>query len=161
MKAMKVLSILTIIIGFSQCGSLKFETNPPFEIMSATYQNWSGGQPGVGGTNVKINYTSTSEMVFDSVYFNNKVTKLEFKQANSNKLVVGFFNRIRVKNEIVLDKNPTKELNNPVPNLQKFPFELNENEAVVSYKLNGKIKYFKISNLEKEQVMNFPSPAKQ
>ena len=55
-------------------------------------------------------------------------------------------------NGFVLDKNPIKELHNPLPNFQKFPFKLKKNEAIISYKVDKKIKYFRISDLKKEWI---------
>ena len=156
-----MLSILTIIFGFSQCGSLKFKDNPPFIITSATYVDWVGGQPGIKGTNVKINYTSDTDIKFENVYFQNRITKLQTKKAISGKLVIGYFSTSTRQNEIVLDANPVKELNNPIPETQKFPFDLKENEAVISYRIKGKIKFHKIKSLNKEKFISFPSPAKQ
>lgn len=149
MKTMKILSILTIIFGFSQCGSLKFEKNPPFKIISAVAQNWSGGQPGVRGTNININYSSDINIEFDSVYYLNKVVKLENKKSKENKLVVGFFNRSSINRDLILDLDSKKEINNTVPEVKKFPFDLKDNEAVISYKIGDKIKYYKIVSVKK------------
>ena len=158
---MKVLSILIIVISFSQCGSVNFEKNPPFEITSAVYENWIGGQPGIRGTNVKINYIANTDFEFNSVYFSNKVTKLQTKKAISGKLVIGYFNTSTRQNDIVLDENPTKELNNPVPNLKKFPFALKEDEAVISYIINNKTEYYKLKLVNKEQSISIPRATKQ
>lgn len=161
MKALKFISIFTIIIGFYNCGSVKFVKHPPFEISSAVYESWTGGQPGVQGTNVKINYTTNTFIEFDSIYFQNKVTKLQIKTATSGKLVIGYFNTSTRQNELVLDENPIKEMHNPIPEIKKFPFELNENEAVISYTIKGKLKYYKIKSLKKEKSIPFPSASKQ
>lgn len=157
MKTMNILSILTIIIGFSQCASAKFEENPPFTITSVVYENWSGGQPGIRGTNVKIFYLTNKEVVFDSVYYQGKVTHLQIKTAKNNQLVVGYFNTSSVKNQIILNENPVEEINNPVPNLNNFPFKLNKNEAVISYKFKGKLKYYKVKGLKEEKSARIPS----
>lgn len=149
MKGLKFISIITIIIGFAMCKSLKLEENPPFKIISATYKNWVGGQQGVRGTNVTIKFSSTKTIQFDSIYFDKKVAKLQTKNSNDN-LLMGYFNT-STRRDLILDANPTKELKNTVPAIKKFPFKLNENEAVISYKINGKIKYYKIKSLQREQ----------
>ena len=154
MKVTQILSIFIILFGFSECGSMQFDKNPPFKIISASYQNWNGGQPGVKGTNVKIQFTSTKTIQFDSVYFDNRVAKLETKNSNDN-LLIGYFNTSSIKRDIILDANPTKELKNPVLEIKKFPFDLKENEAVISYKINDEIKYYKINELLKVNSTNF------
>jgi hypothetical protein len=150
MKAMKVFLIGIILIFFFQCGSLKFENDPPFKILTATYQNGYEVPKTFGDTVVNISYTSTKEISFDSIYFNNKIAKLEVASSNSNKRLICFFKTSNFSSEFVLDENPIKELHNPLPNFQKFPFKLKNNEAIISYKVDEKIKYFRISDLKKE-----------
>lgn len=154
MKTIKFLSILTILVSFSQCASVKFDEHPPFEITSAVYENWIGGQPGVSGINVKIHFSSNRVIEFDRIYFRNKVTKLRPRKAKLAKLIIGYFNTSIRQNDLVLDENPTKEMNNPIPELEKFPFKLKQNQAVISYKINEKIKYYKIKSLEKATYKN-------
>ena len=149
MKAMKFFLVGIILTSFFQCGSLKFENNPPFKILTATYQNDYEVSKIFGETVVKISYTSTKEISFDSIYFNNKIAKLEFASFNSNKRLIGILKNSNFNNGFVLDKNPIKELHNPLPNFQKFPFKLKKNEAIISYKVDKKIKYFRISDLKK------------
>jgi hypothetical protein len=149
MKAMKFFLIGIILTSFFQCGSLKFENNPPFKILTVTYQNDYEVSKIFGETVVKISYTSTKEISFDSIYFNNKIAKLEFASFNSNKRLIGILKNSNFNNGFVLDKNPIKELHNPLPNFQKFPFKLKKNEAIISYKVDKKIKYFRISDLKK------------
>ncbi|WP_439130786.1 hypothetical protein [Polaribacter sp.] len=161
MKTLKILSLFIAITNFSQCGSLQFDEKPPFKITNAVYENWTGGQPGVQGTNVKINYTTKEDIDFENVYFRNKVTNLQTKKATSGKLVIGYFKTSTKQNEVAIDNNPTKEINNPVPVIQKFPFKLHENDAIISYRINGKLKYYKIKSLKKEKSISFPSAAKQ
>ena len=150
MKAMKFFLVGIILTSFFQCGSLKFENNPPFKILTATYQNDYEVSKIFGEPVVKISYTSTKEISFDSIYFNNKIAKLEVASFYSNKRLIGILKNSNFNNGFVLDKNPIKELHNPLPNFQKFPFKLKKNEAIISYKVDEKIKYFRISDLKKE-----------
>lgn len=157
---MKTISILIIAITLIQCGSSKFVDNPPFTVNSAFFTEWVGGQPGVSGTNVVVNYTSSEDIKFDSIYFRNRVEKLQDKGMNDQKTIVGYFTN-PVKEDIIIDKNPTKELNNRPPNQKKNPFDLKENEAVISFKEGDKTKYYKISSLEKKEQQYYPSAPKQ
>ncbi len=158
---MKFLSILAIIFGFSQCGSLKLEENPPFKITSAIHTNFSGGQQGVSGMNVKIMYTSNETIEFDSIYFSKRIAKLEVRNGNDIKMVIGHFNTSTRNRDLVLDANPKKEINNKVPELKEFPFELKDNEAIISYIISDKIKYFKIKSIKKGKPVFFPSAPKR
>ncbi|MFK8059918.1 MAG: hypothetical protein AB8B78_07490 [Polaribacter sp.] len=151
MKTMKILSILAIIFGFSQCGSVKFDENPPFKVQKSTYTNWSGGQPGVRGIKVEITISDDDETTFDTLFFRNMKTKLEKVDVNGKTVLIGHFNTSTIKRDIVLDVDATKELNNEVPKVEKLPFELKKDEAVITYQLKDKLHYYKLKPLQEKK----------
>ena len=161
MKIMKILSILTILFGFSQCGSNKFVKNPSFNVDKAVYNKWVGGQPGVSGTMLEIQLKNASDIVFDSLYFQNKVTKVEIKEFNNTIQLIGHFStsnsKIIQKRDLILDADTVRELENTLPNTDKFPFELEENEAILSFKKGDKTVYYKIKKIKKEISRPIPS----
>ncbi|WP_223267158.1 hypothetical protein [Polaribacter sp. IC073] len=155
---MKILSILTIIVSFSQCGSNKFVKNPSFKVEQAVYNNWVGGQPGVTGTKLEIHLKNAASINFDSLYFQNKITKVEVIQLDDKLQLIGHFSTSKKqKNDIILDADPAKEFQNTPPNLEKFPFDLKDNEAILSYKKGKKTVFFKILNIKEVQAVAFPS----
>jgi hypothetical protein len=153
MKTLKTLMALLIIVSFTNCGGTKFTKNPPFIITSATYNHWVGGVPGVSGTNVRISYTAESSVVFDSIYFLKRSLKLEQRESKGTKLIMGYFknNDPSLKADYILHVIVEKEMRNKPPVLNNFPFELKENEVVISYKEGGRTKYFKIKSLKSVQ----------
>lgn len=156
MKTMKILSLLAIIFGFSHCGSAKFDTNPPFKIDRASYTNWVGGQPGVRGTKVEVILTEKSDIAFDSLFFNNKKTKLENTEIDQATFLIGHFSTSK-KQDIILHLDSKKELKNEPPKLIKFPFKLKKNEAVISYIVNNKTHYFKtevLKEVKEKRILN-------
>lgn len=158
---MKILPILIVVLGFSQCGSNTFVKSTPFNVEKAFYNNWVGGQPGVGGLKLEIYISKTSEINFDSLYFHHKRTKVEVVQLDDKLQLIGHFSTSKRKNrDLILDIDPNKELKNTLPNIQKFPFELKENEAVISYKIEGKTMFFKVENIKKVKSILFPSANK-
>jgi hypothetical protein len=159
MKIMKMLLALITVFSFIKCGSTKFQEKPPFKITSATYNQWVGGLPGVSGTNVKLAYTTTSNVTFDSIYFLNRIVKMELREEKGTKLIMGYFKNESpsVKPNNNLYAVAQRDIGNKPPVSSNFPFDLKENEAVISYKKGNKIKYFKIENLKKEKSMFFPS----
>ena len=162
MKIMKIISILAILFGFSQCGSSTFVKDPPFKVEKAFYNNWVGGQPGVSGTKLEIHLENASEIIFDSLYFHNKRTKVEISELDNSMQLIGHFSTSKRKNrDLILDADPKKELQNTLPNLEKFPFELEEKEAILSYKKGDKTLYFKIQNINEVQAEIFPSANKK
>jgi hypothetical protein len=148
---MKLLGILLLTFGFTQCASLNLDTNPPFQITSAMYQNWVGGMPGSNGVLLTISYQSDAYIAFDSIYFLKKVSKLQSNEYKGSKTISGRFDTSVSSHHknITLHSDPKKEFNNQLPTLKKFPFELKENEAVVSYKVKETLKYFKVKNIKK------------
>jgi hypothetical protein len=111
----------------------------------------------VGGVHVFIDYTSKSAVTFDSIYFMNTVVKLEMNERKGVKYLAGRFNTTTVnsREDLILHREGTKELGNKIPAL-KIPFVLKENETVISYKEGGKIKYFKIAGLKKNDTDFYP-----
>lgn len=152
MKLMKYLGLLLFTIGFTQCASTQFEQKPPFTITSATYTNWVGGVKGVSGINVNIIYKAEADIAFDSIYFNGRKTKVSFKKNNNETSILGQFNTstINSKQDLQLHSDPAKEFGNkPHKPKQIIPFDLKDNEAIVSYKVGNKTNYYKIKNVQK------------
>jgi hypothetical protein len=82
--------------------------------------------------------------------------KAEIKTTRGLKYVFGKFQKTSILNDFTLDINPIRELKNKVPELNNFPFNLKENEAIISYKVKGIIKYYKIENIKKAKEDTLP-----
>ena len=147
---MKFLGIIILTIGLFQCKSSQFQQNPSFKIFGGTFEHYTGGIPGASGSWVRINYEATAKVDFQDIYFQGKKTKVEIQKVGKKTFASGHFNTSSTKSkaDLVLHQNGKEEYGNQVPK-QKTPFELKENEAVLSYKENGKIKYIKVENLKK------------
>lgn len=142
---MKLLSIPLLTIILIQCTSVKFSNSNPFKVKSAIYTT---------NGNVKIYYNSANTIVFDSIFFNGKKRKVKLnKNEKGTYLTASFNNSLISLKDLQLHKNPAKEYGNtpPIPiKDKKIPFKLKENEAVISYKINGKTNYYKVKNLQKK-----------
>lgn len=157
MKFMKIFAIIFITINLAACKSVQFEKNPPFQIIEATHKSWVGGLPGVHGINVFITYTSKKTIAFDSIYFRNKVVRLEMKEINGIQHLTGRFNTSKVnsRKDLILHRDTQKEVGNEPPKI-KFQFDLNSNDAVISYRVAGKTKFHKVFNIKKERTGFYP-----
>ena len=111
--------------------------------------------------NVKISYTSNKNIQFDSIYFRKRRAKLEVNIVKNQKMITGHFSTSSQKREFVMELNPMKEMKNEIPDIISFPFKLNESEAIISYKIKDKIKYFKIKKLKKGQRILYIDTPKQ
>lgn len=164
MKSLKqiplILLISIVMMSFSKCNDeSKLETQAPIEIGDVYYKTWvAGARWGGSGINLFIPIKSNpNKIILDSVYFLDKMTKLEHI---GDTLVVGRFETdVNKQLDIVMSGDPNEEYGNAVPKLKKnIPFELKENECVVSYISNNKTRYFKIDNIiKKEEIHQFPS----
>lgn len=155
--------IFTTLLAFSvlQCSSAKkLEEQQPFKIGDVYYQDWVSGIEGGGsGSNIFISIQSNSNnIILESVYFQGKEARLELK--NNTVFIGRFYGNANKPRDIVMSSNPLAEYGNKVPELsqKKMTFQLKDNECVVSYKIEGKLRYFKINNVLKKEVARYPSP---
>ncbi|WP_196895381.1 hypothetical protein [Aureivirga marina] len=164
MRLLKLL-LFTVFVTLTavQCKSQKVEnsaykitTEAPFTIEKATFQKWVGGRPNTGGTNVDIFINNSQNIEFGEIYFRGKKVKIKSfeneKNRNGLKLVGAF--KKQFKKDISLHSDPKKEYGNSKK--IEIPFELKDKEAVISYKQNGKLKFFKVENLEELEPQYYP-----
>ncbi|SDR76336.1 hypothetical protein SAMN04515667_0585 [Formosa sp. Hel1_31_208] len=151
--------ILVLMVSFSQCSTTqKLQNEAPTSFGDVYCQNWTAGVQGGGsGINLFIPIGNTS-IRLDSVYFRGKATKLEVKPVNPRLFIGRFKTEINQPKDIILSSDSKEEYNNKLPEQQvEIPFELTNNECVVSYKDGNKTLYYKISNVREEQPIFYPS----
>ncbi len=139
-------SILTSFL-FMQCSSAqKLQKEAAFQTDKAYYQKWVAGlKDGGSGINVFIPMASNpKKLKLDSLYFRGHKVTLNTKP-NFPDLYIG---------RIITNANQPKDYS---VDTSEIPFDLKDNEAVVSYTENGTIKYFKIENLVEKQMEQYPS----
>ena len=158
-KQILFLIIITLVtISFSQCAvTQKLQKAIALEFGEAYSQTWVGGVKGSGsGINLYIPVkTHETDIVLDSVYYKGKKVKLE--EANPN-LYVGRFSMTTTKPDIVMSNKPYAEYGNKVPEIQQNgPFDLQDDECVLSYTEGKKRKYYKISGIIKKEPIFYPS----
>jgi hypothetical protein len=156
MKLGKLFAVLFLVIAFSKCATTQFEQNPPFVITSAVFNNWSVKSTAAKGVIVNIGYDSKYVVKFDSIYFSKSAEKLSTSKVKEKKIISANFSST-VKPDLILEENSTKELYNQFPAIKKMPFELKQNEAIISYKRKDKTKYFKIKSIKKGKTFFFDS----
>lgn len=157
-----VFLLVLIITSFSHCSSAqKLQKEAPVKVGTAYYQHWVAGiQGGGSGINIFIPTEGTLEesIQLDSVYFRGKVSKLEVKPNNPTLFIGRFSLKANQKKDIIMSNKPNAEYGNELPEMNtKIPFELKENECVVSYEEDDKTKYFKINNVVEKQPLYYPS----
>ena len=161
MKKIKQVFLLPIsaiiIMSFSQCSSAQFDKKAPVTITDAYYKNWVGGIPGVKGVLITIKAKAPeTDIIFDSIYFNNKMVKLNSQLQKNELILTGNFIVHSKTDLIVMHADPKEEFGNKPPNISnKIPFELQDNEAVISYFIKSKKRYYKLYNIKKEKTSSY------
>lgn len=150
--------IMTLII---HCGSAQqFDKKAPFTINKAYYQNWVGGRRGSTGTLITLELASeiSSDVEIDSLYFNHKICKLNINSYGKKYSITGNFSKsTRREKDLIMDADPRKETRNKIPDVKLyFPFEIADNECVISYEIKGKKHYYKVENIQKEKTIYYP-----
>ena len=153
-----------VLVGFSQCGNskylgYKFEKKAPFKVREATYQSWVAGIEG-GGAGITIIITfeeidsigANDLFEIDSIYFRNQLMKAVTK-GNPNQIIGRYKSTINQPKDVVFHRDVVKEYGNEAPRpIENSPFELAEEEAVITYKQHEKIKYYKLKLVKKASV---------
>ncbi len=138
MKLIKYITLsFFVIFGLMRCASTqKLQNKPPFEIGQITYtlQNANNAVD-----SIYVPMTSNpKQIILDSIYFKGKRAKLIKLESN---VYVGRF----PKQDMVMSNKPLAEHENTLPEVPiKLPFDLKDDECVISYSNNSKIYYLKL-----------------
>lgn len=161
---MKLFGILILALSFSQCASMKMDTQPPFKVKNASYSHITGGQPGNSVLNLMIEISTPETVDFKNVYFQNRITPAVIEEKVGKQYIAARYkiSSDQERKDLVLSSDAKTEFGNTAHETkEKFPFELKENEAVVTYKIGEKIHYYKIENVKKEKSVFMPSARPQ
>ncbi len=157
MKIIKKLSAVSVVfllfMSFSQCKTQAVENEIPFTIIEKTYFYWVSGKKGTNGINIKIigNFNTTN-LGFSLIYFQNREYKI-VPQFSTNKFtLVGSYSVLNTS-EVLFEKADENEV--PKKN-SNIPFELEKDEAIIVYNINGKNTYYKIEGVKKMETIYQP-----
>ncbi len=156
---MRLFTFISISIFIFSCDSNKvvLQENPPFQVAEASFQKWFGGTPDAGkGIHFKLAFSEISEgVLIEKIYFRGKEEILKQNTQNPNVYLATFVDK--PKQDVVLDSNPAKEMDNPRPSLtSESPFELKANEALVQYRKRKKTYYYKIEDISEKDAVAYP-----
>ncbi|WP_299332664.1 hypothetical protein [uncultured Psychroserpens sp.] len=157
-RTLSLFVIVIVMVSFSQCSSAqKLQKKAPVQFGEVYCQNWVAGvKGGSSGINLFIPVENTL-VDLDSVYFRGKVAKLEKKFNNNLLYIASFKTALNQPKDMVLSSDPKEEYGNQLPeNPMRFPFELKDDECVISYKKDGKTLYYKLTNIIQRESLNYP-----
>ncbi len=146
-----LIAVLTVLAGCSS--QKKLERTPPFVIGSATYEPlMAGEEQNIAGHVVKITLTemSADEVPLQNIYFRGQMAGVVLALENQGVMATARFGI--AKPDINMHADPRQEVGNQPPKIKKgdepdFPFDLKDDEAILSYLENDKVKYVKVPGI--------------
>lgn len=151
---LKTIPALLVLFSFSNCANgKKLQEDAPvaIDVEQAYYTTWTGGVRTAGsGYNLFIPLKPNSQIQLDSAFFRGRKAVIEKVDSEAGLFVARFKNPS--KKDIIMHADPKEEYGNEPPViLEKLPFELEEDEAVVKYSKNGNSNYFRIKEVKKKE----------
>lgn len=143
MKAYLIIALF-LVTSLTNCSTMQNKNNhlqkeAPFTVVEALHIS----NENAPYTILSIKKTNP-EIVLDEVYFLDKKLKLKLDAGS----YIAKINTI-INKDLILHSDPKKEYGNTPPVVEKIPFKLKDNEAVVSYKIKGIVKYYKLKVIHK------------
>ena len=137
-----LVSIMAALV-LMNCNTLKISKKAPFAIDKAIVIIHNDSAIAKGKLlKVQLKEPLATNIELDSVYFNNKIHKIT-AIGPKRKEFEAFFPDHVFENDLILERDPKKEFGNKPPqNKVKIPFELPENQCVISYRYKGKTHYY-------------------
>lgn len=139
----------------------QFEEQSALDFSESYYQRWTAGVKG-GGSGINIYLTLKSDVNLDSeniqiegIYFKEFYTELQFYPPTKFQGAIKTKANSKDAFELLQGGSVDKDSTEDVKEKNETPFQLENDEAVISYKEKGVQKYVKIT-LVKKDLMNQP-----
>ncbi|PQB05512.1 hypothetical protein BST85_11865 [Aureitalea marina] len=134
--------------------AVPFEENPPFTVVSAYYQPWVAGTKN-GGKGMHLGVIleeMTEDVRIGEMFFREQVVRARIDQNNPDLFTGSYKEEAR---DVIMDGESRQEAQNTPP--FSFPFELEEDEMVLSYSFRGESYFVLLADLEKRPLLAYPS----
>lgn len=151
-KKLKILSlVLFLLASFTMCKTQAVENEVPFTINQKTYNYWVSGEKGTNGINIKIvgNFNTTN-LGFSTIFFQNREYKIVPRFTADRFTLIGSYGVLNT-DEVLFEKSEIKTAKN-----DNIPFELQDDEALLIYTINGGNNYYKIEGVKKLETVYLP-----
>ena len=151
--------LLAMVFSLLGCSSQKkFETQAPFELGDASCQSWTGGRAEGGSgmlLTIPVSGENMEEMQLRKAYFRERVADLTLEDTEDGWLVkANFLDQTLDKPDIIMHADPKKEVGNRPPRPKaKFPFELGQDQCVISYMEGDTEKFFRIEGVQEKKPL--------
>lgn len=153
-----LITMFSFMTGFSQCSNEKrLEKKAPMEFGETYYKKKAQAVRDLKSSLTL--YIPVQEdninVEMDSVYFKGKSAKLI--KGSQNLYFARFIMKPAHTEDIILSSDMAEEHQNKLRKLNsKIPFDLKPNECIISYKMSGETRYYKISNIKEKRLKEVP-----
>ena len=140
------LFVLFLAVG---CKTQSLETSAPFSIDEKEYFYWVGGTKGTEGTTIRFRGQTTSlNLSFSKIFFQNHEYGVVPEFNSNGFLLEATFSKFRER-ENIMHKDPAEEYGNKPSTVKKeIPFDLENDEAIILYSVNGREGYHKVTGIK-------------
>ncbi|MEM8927365.1 MAG: hypothetical protein AAGC45_04125 [Bacteroidota bacterium] len=156
MKAITYM-IAVLTLSLSSCSSQKkMVAQPPFEMGEVTCQAWAGGRA-ESGSGLLLEIPVLSEnldgMKLQQAFFRGKITDIRMENTGNGWVAKANFKQQNTqKPDMVMHSDSKQEVGNQPPmTKEKFPFELEANECVLSFLDGDTVNYYKVENIKEKK----------
>jgi len=153
----KTVFLFIIAIFLTFCASKEaVQTHFPQQIKATYFQKGIGGKEKSGQEihfYIEFKKPLSNELKLQKIYFRDQETKI----AKINpKLYKAIFFPLLISKDFILDSDALKEYGNEAPIVTKPKFDLKPDEAMLEYKSNDTLKYFKLTRVKEREMILHP-----
>ena len=145
-NVLQITAGIFMLVLFASCGSNKdLQERAPAQFSEVYYTYNSNGIQ----LNIPVSTIQDQRVSLDAVYFHGMKSQLERSEDKPNLYVANF--RMG-SGEMVMHEDPKEEYGNKPPQLpEESPFSIEDDEAILVFTQDEKIKYYKLTGIvEKE-----------
>lgn len=137
-----IFSAVIISSLFTNCaGNKNLQEKAPAKIGKAYVQNTQTGFE----LYIPIKTLQTKNVSLENVYFRGRKASVQIHPQHSGIYYAQFET---AKNDMIMSSDHKEEYGNKAPvKMEKFPFDLDQDEAVIEFSQDGKMKYYKIEGI--------------
>lgn len=151
---MKNYFVLILIVSssiFAQNGKSNYFEN---KIQNVSYQNWTAGVQGGGsGTGFTIEFKEKlpENIILEQLYFKKRKTKVTLYK--DLKYMASFINKPHLNQDGSIIEYDSQPMQVEI----KYPFPIQDNEAILEYTCKNQKRYFKVKNVKEIPALEYPS----
>ena len=155
-KTIGYIVLFALLLNFTNCKTQSIQQEAPFTIIEKSYFKWAGGKKGDQGTTIKlVGNFETTNLGFSNIYFQNYKYKVIPELRGNTFTLIG--NRSSLKKDMNMSGNAIDEYGNTPPELDKeIPFDLQKDEAVIEYSINGQVYFHKVAGVKQLETVYYP-----